>query len=153
MKPVRSFVWSWELGWISGVCLKTNEPLWSRTLWSKSYVFQNKAKMYARGDPLTTVMCRQRTIWNQITSNNSQCELDFHAEVNFQTKWKTLNCFEQVKFLCSMCKIKEFFFDVTWANTGATGPVSRPYIVQMTYHKLYVVLRQLSAILTQGPKV
>jgi len=26
------------------VFLKVDEPLWSRKLWSKSYVFQNKAK-------------------------------------------------------------------------------------------------------------
>jgi len=26
-------------------CLKADEPLWNRKLWSKSYVFQNKAKM------------------------------------------------------------------------------------------------------------
>jgi len=31
------------------LCLKANEPPWNRTLWSKSYVFQNKAKMCARG--------------------------------------------------------------------------------------------------------
>jgi len=30
-------------------------------LWSKSYVFQNKAKV-PKGGPLTTLMCRQRTM-------------------------------------------------------------------------------------------
>ena len=30
------------------------------------------------------------------------------------------------------------------------GPFSRPYIVQTTYHKLYNVLGQLSAILTRA---
>jgi len=38
--------------------------------------------------------------------------MDFHAEANFQTM-KNLNCFQQVKFLCSMCKIQGSFFDVT----------------------------------------
>jgi len=32
-------------------------------------------------------MCRQRTIQNR-SSNDSQCELDFHAEANSQTLWK-----------------------------------------------------------------
>jgi len=31
-------------------------------------------------------MRKQRTIYNQMTSNNSQCELYFHAEANSQTK-------------------------------------------------------------------
>jgi len=116
MKPVFSFVCSREHGWILGEAneavvsgpllskmlrgpslrlshlvfalfyLKADEPLWSRKLWSKSYVFQNKAKICAKGDPLITLMCRQRTTQNQITSNNLQCEMDFHAEANFQTK-------------------------------------------------------------------
>jgi len=30
-------------------CLKADEPLWSRKLWSKSYVFQNKAKNVSKG--------------------------------------------------------------------------------------------------------
>jgi len=33
-------------------------------------------------------MRRQRKIENQMTSNNLQCEMDFHAEANSQTKWK-----------------------------------------------------------------
>jgi len=32
------------------------------------------------------------------------------------------------------------------------SPFSRPFIVQMTYHKLYNVLGQLSAILTRALK-
>jgi len=32
------------------------------------------------------------------------------------------------------------------------GPFSRPYIVQMTYHKLYNILGQLSAIFTLALK-
>jgi len=43
-------------------CLKADEPLWSRKLWSKSYVFQNKAEICAKEGPLTTLMCRQRTM-------------------------------------------------------------------------------------------
>jgi len=39
-----------------------------------------------------------------------------------------------------MGKIWGPFFDVTLTNIGATGPFSRPYIVQMTYQKLYNVL-------------
>jgi len=92
MKPVLSFVCSREQGWILGeaneavvsgppffrdvawpslrllhlvfalFCLKADEPLWSRKLWRKSYVFQNKAKIYAKGGPLTTLKCRQRTM-------------------------------------------------------------------------------------------
>jgi len=43
-------------------CLKADEPLWSRKLWSKSYVFQNKAKICAKVGPSATLMCRQRTM-------------------------------------------------------------------------------------------
>jgi len=80
-KPVLSFVCSWAQEWILGkankavvswppffryvadptlrlsrivfalFCLKADEPLWSRKLWSKSYVFQNKAKICAKGVP------------------------------------------------------------------------------------------------------
>jgi len=35
---------------------------------------------------------------------------------------------------------------------GAMGPFSRLYIVQMTYHKLYNVLEQLSAIMARALK-
>jgi len=31
--------------------LKADEPPWSRKLWRKSYVFQNKAKICAKGAP------------------------------------------------------------------------------------------------------
>ena len=41
-------------------CLKADEPLWSRKLLSKSYVFQNKAKTCVKGGPLTTLMRKQR---------------------------------------------------------------------------------------------
>jgi len=37
--------------------LKADEPFWS-----KSYVFQNKAKIGVNGGALTTSMCRQRTM-------------------------------------------------------------------------------------------
>ena len=39
------------------VFLKADEPLQR-----KSYVFQNKAKIYVKRGPLTTLMCRQRTM-------------------------------------------------------------------------------------------
>jgi len=82
MKPVLLFLRSREQGWILGeanealfsgppffrdvagplfeiahlylalFCLKADEPLWSHKLWSKSYVFQNKAKICAKGGPL-----------------------------------------------------------------------------------------------------
>jgi len=83
MKSVLSFVCSWEQGWISGKAnkavvsgplfseisrspslrlshlvfalfyLNADEPLWSRKLWSKSYVFQNKANICAKGGPFS----------------------------------------------------------------------------------------------------
>jgi len=31
-------------------------------------------------------MRRQRAVQNRVTSNNVQCEIDFHAEANSQTK-------------------------------------------------------------------
>ena len=32
------------------------------------------------------VLCRQRTIQNQMATNNLQCEIVFHTEANSQTK-------------------------------------------------------------------
>jgi len=75
---------------------------------NKSYVCQNKAHIrckHAKTGLSTTWMCRQRTIENQMTSNNLQCEMYFHAEANSQTIWKNLMWFQQIKFLYSMCSI------------------------------------------------
>jgi len=52
---------------------------------------KNKAKIMckcAKRGPSKNLMCRQRTILNQITSNDLPCEMDFHAEANFQQNEK-----------------------------------------------------------------
>ena len=63
--------------------------------------FKTKQKLCANDpkSPSTTLMSRQRTIKNQMTSNNLQCDMHFHAEANSR-KNENLNCFQRIKFLC-----------------------------------------------------
>jgi len=61
---------------------------------------------------------------------------------------KNLNFFH----FCVACVKYRALFDVTRTNIEAMGPCSRPYIVEMTYHKLCNVLGQRSAIFTLSLK-
>jgi len=54
-------------------------------------VGENKAKTMckcAKRAPQQVLKCRQQTIKKKVSSNKLQCEINFHAEANSQTKRK-----------------------------------------------------------------
>jgi len=90
-------------------CIVLLESLWTtfNKLWSKSYVFQNKAKIMRKGalQQLQRVNKEQFKIkWLQTI-----CNVKRASRQN-----ENLTCFQQLKFLYSMYKIWGPFFDITW---------------------------------------
>ena len=95
--------------------------------------------------PLTILMCigKENVKLNDFNLNNSQCEVDFHAQANSQTKCKNLTCFQQIIFFIALAKYKgHCLYNVN--KYRGQGPFSRPHIVHMKYKELCDVLGPLS---------
>ena len=76
--------------------------------------FQNKTKLWANvpKGALNNFTCRQRTILNQMTLNNWQCEIYLHAEANSQTNWKIQLTFSEWNFFTSCVEYSAPFLRV-----------------------------------------